>query len=464
MLAKSIRWRIQLWHGTLLIFLVAGMMGLFFAYTRAERFRAIDEQLDSFLTTLMPRVFPPGGGDGFGPQGPPPDGPMEPEGPRPRRMDSLESGPFYYLAWSPEGNLIQRSANAPTLRPPPRGDLKTRRFVRLRGEARELVVFNPENGCVLVGLPIAPVLAQLRRLAWEEVAAGVALAVFGLAGGWWVAGHVLQPIGEISAAAEQIAGGDRARRISLQETGSELGQLATVLNRTFDRLDHAFARQVQFTADASHELRTPVSVILTQVQLALSRERSGADYRQSLGVCQRAAERMRSLINALLELARLDAGGFDLTLTDCDLRRVADEALEWVAPLAAQKGAVLRCSVEPVRLKADGAKLGQVMVNLLQNAVQHNARGVEVCLSVEPKEGCVLLRVSDNGAGIPAEALPRVFDRFYRVDGSRSSATGGSGLGLAICKGIIEAHGGAIRVESKAGQGTEFQARLPLML
>jgi two-component system OmpR family sensor kinase len=310
------------------------------------------------------------------------------------------------------------------------------------------------------------VLADLRRLAWEEAAAGVALVVFGLAGGWWVAGHVLRPIGEISgeisAAADQIAGGDRARRISLKQTESELGQLAAVLNRTFDRLDHAFAQQVQFTADASHELRTPLSVILTQVQLALSRERSVVEYRESLGICQRAAERMRTLINALLDLARLDTGGFDLTLAECDLQRVAYESLELVAPLAQQKGAVLRSSVDPVRVKADGAKLGQVMVNLLQNALQHNARGVEVSLSLEPKEGYALLRVSDNGAGIPAEALPRLFDRFYRVDKSRSSATGGSGLGLAICKAIVEAHGGSIRAESRLGEGTEFQAMLPL--
>jgi signal transduction histidine kinase len=241
-----------------------------------------------------------------------------------------------------------------------------------------------------------------------------------------------------------------------------LGQLAAVLNRTFDRLDHAFNQQVQFTADASHELRTPLSVILTQVQLALSRERSGAEYRESLGICQRAAERMRSLVNALLDLARLEAGGFDLTREDCDLQRVAEEALELVAPLAAQKRAVLRRAIEPIRLKADGAKLGQVMVNLLQNAMQHNACGVEVSLSLQPSDGFAVVRVSDNGAGLPAEVLPRLFDRFYRVDQSRSSATGGSGLGLAICKAIVEAHGGAIRVESQPGTGTEFQVLLPL--
>jgi len=464
MFHKSIRWRIQLWHGALLICLVAGMMGTFFAYIRAERFRAIDEELDAYVTPLMPRILHFEGRDEFRPppDGPPRDDPMGPEHARRRGMEGTSTSHIYYSAWSAGGDLLANSANAPELKPPPRGDVKKHRLVRLRGEARELLMFTPQDDCVLVGLPVSSLLADLRRLAWEEAAAGLALVVFGLAGGWWAAGHVLRPIGEISAAADQIAGGDRARRISLQETGSELGQLATVLNRTFDRLDHAFAQQVQFTADASHELRTPLSVILTQVQLALSRERSGPQYRESLGICQRSAERMRTLINALLDLARLDAGGFDLTLAECDLQRVANEALELVAPLAEQTGAVLRSSVDSVRVKADGAKLGQVMVNLLQNAMQHNGRGVEVFLSLQSKEGYALLRVADNGAGIPAEALPRLFDRFYRVDKSRSSATGGSGLGLAICKALVEAHGGSIRVESRLGEGTEFQVLLPL--
>jgi heavy metal sensor kinase len=470
MFYHSIRWRIQLWHGALLIGLVAGLMGTFFVYTRAERFRAIDVQLDAHVTPLMPRFFPPHGHEDFDPNdphGPPPEGqsprdPMDSQRPRRRGMQALENSQIYYLAWSSRGELLGSSTNAPALKPPPRGDVTIPRFVRLRGEARELILFTPQNECIVVGLPIGDVLAELRRLAWEEAVAGVALVVFGLAGGWWVAGHVLRPIGQISAAADQIAGGDRARRINLQQTGSELGQLAAVLNRTFDRLDHAFAQQVQFTADASHELRTPLSVILTQVQLALSRERAGVEYRESLAICQRAAERMRTLINALLDLARLDTGGFDLTLAECDLLRVAGEALELVAPLAEHKGAALRSSIESIRLKADAAKLGQVMVNLLQNALQHNGRGVEVHLSLLPKGGYALLRVSDNGAGIPAEALPRLFDRFYRVDKSRSSATGGSGLGLAICKAIVEAHGGTIRVESQLGRGTEFQVLLPL--
>jgi heavy metal sensor kinase len=345
---------------------------------------------------------------------------------------------------------------------PGRGESATPRYYRTRGQYRELVSLNPQNGAIVVGRSIAPILAQLRSLAVGLVGAGIGLVVFGLAGGWWGAGHVLRPIGQISSAAGQIAQGDRSKRINLRETESELGQLATVLNHTFDRLDEAFSRQVQFTADASHELRTPVSVILTQTQLALARERTAAEYRESLQICRRAAERLRALVNSLLDLSRVDADGLGLALAECDLERVAGAALELVAPLAAQKEAVLRSSVEPVRLKADAAKLERVMVNLLQNALQHNKNGVEVRLTLQPREGYVLLSVADNGAGIPAEALPRLFDRFFRVDESRTGATGGSGLGLAICKAIVEAHGGSIRAESQAGQGAAFHVVLPL--
>src|SRR5204863_3265733 len=130
----------------------------------------------------------------------------------------------------------------------------------------------------------------------------------GLAGGWWIATRAIQPIADISATATKIAAGDLSQRISAADAENELGRLASVLNSTFARLEAAFAQQARFTADASHELRTPVSVILTQTQTALSRPRTEAEYREALEACQRAAQRMRKLTNSLLELARLDAG------------------------------------------------------------------------------------------------------------------------------------------------------------
>jgi heavy metal sensor kinase len=295
----------------------------------------------------------------------------------------------------------------------------------------------------------------------ELIGVGIGLTVFGLAGGWWVAGHALRPIGEISATARQIAGGNRGKRIDIRETESELGQLAEVLNWTFDQQDIALEQQVRFTADASHELRTPVAVILTQVQVALAREREGQEYRETLKSCQRAAERMRTLVNSLLELARVDSGEFQLTVEECDLAAVAADSLELIAPLARERKAVLRPAIEAVRIKADAARIGQVIVNLLYNAIQHNRDGVEVDLEVSSQGTEAVVRVKDNGSGIAAEALPHVFERFYRGDKSRGGTKNGSGLGLAISQAIVQAHGGTIRAESEAGRGAVFTVNLP---
>jgi heavy metal sensor kinase len=481
MLYKSIRWRIQAWHTLLLVCLVTGMLGAFYGYERGERFRVIDNQLQALLTPLLPKIMPPGrpgfdrrppppgpdGGPEDRPEGGPEGGPDDRPGPRPApptqtSFSEFENGSFYYTAWWPNHDLISQSSATAAVPMPGRRESGSDEFFRSRSGSRELVSFGPNGSCVVIGTSTAEAERELRRLAMTLVAVGFGLTLFGLAGGWWVAGHALRPIGEISAAARQIAGGKRARRIDLRETESELGQLAEVLNQTFDQQDSAFEQQVRFTADASHELRTPVSVILTQVQLALSRERDGNEYRETLKICQHAAERMRALVNSLLELARVDSGEFQLKLEECDLASVATDSLELIAPLAREKSAVLSSSIEPVRTKVDSTRLGQVVVNLLYNAIQHNPNGVEVRLSVQSRGNEALLSVADNGAGIPAEALPHVFERFYRADKSRGGTKNGSGLGLAISQAIVQAHGGTIHAENQPGQGAVFTVSLPL--
>ncbi len=467
MVYKSIRWRMQAWHAALLVCLVAGMLGAFYRYERGERLRAVDDQLQSFLTTLLPHVTRPPGGRGFEGRLPPPgpEGGMDegPEGDGPSGdLAQFERGPIYYSFWLPNHTLAHQLSGGTGVPAPNRKDSAGLQFFRSRGQSRELARFGPNGDCLLVGTSIAPVIAALHRLALTLVGVGAGLVLFGAAGGWWAAGFALRPIGEISGTAREIAGGNRTKRIDIRETESELGQLADVLNKTFDKLDGAIEQQVRFTADASHELRTPVSVILTQTQLALSREREAQEYRETLQTCQRAAERMRALVNSLLELARVDSGEFELTMEECDLATVASDSLALIAPLAREKGATLRSTVEPVKTKADSGRMGQVVVNLLYNAIQHNTREVEVCLSVQRQGNEAVLRVSDNGAGIAAEALPHVFERFYRADQSRGGTRNGSGLGLAISQAIVRAHGGTIRAESEAGKGAVFTVSLPV--
>jgi signal transduction histidine kinase len=202
----------------------------------------------------------------------------------------------------------------------------------VRGNLREFFHYTPPGDCILVGRNIRDDLYGLRRFAWLLAGAGVAILACGLAGGWWVSTRALRPIGDISAAAIRISTGDLTQRIHTADSDSELGQLARVLNDTFARLQFAFDWQLQFTGDASHELRTPVSVVLTQTQTALSRERPAAEYRESLVACQRAAQRMRQLIESLLTLARLDSGEAVATREPCDLHQVTCEAAEACDP------------------------------------------------------------------------------------------------------------------------------------
>jgi heavy metal sensor kinase len=258
----------------------------------------------------------------------------------------------------------------------------------------------------------------------------------------------------------KISAGDLSQRINVGETESELGRLAGVLNSTFARLDAAFAQQQQFTSDAAHELRTPVSVMLTQTQTTLNRERSAAEYRETLESCQRAAQRMRRLIETLLELARLDAGQQPMKRSRFDLAQTARDCVTLISPLADTRHVKISCDLPPLECLGDSERLSQVITNLLTNAITYNKENGEVRVRGEAKNGSVIVTVSDNGVGISPEALPRVFDRFYRADSSRTS--GNTGLGLAISKAIVEAHGGEIEVSSQPEVGSVFTMRLPV--
>ena len=206
----------------------------------------------------------------------------------------------------------------------------------------------------------------------------------------------------------------------MSETDSELGKLAAVLNASFARLEALFTQQSRFTADAAHELRTPVAVMLTQTQSALARERPAAEYRETLEACQRATQRMRRLIESLLELARFDAGQEPLRRTTCDLARIAGDCLELVRPLAAARGIGIHADLPAVECQGDAEHLGQVITNLLGNAIDYNRDGGEIRLAARRDGETATLVVSDTGPGIAPDDLPHVFERFHRGDKART--------------------------------------------
>lgn len=494
MILHSIKWRLQAWHGFLLVCLVSGLMTGFYVFERREKLQAIDAELGEVLTPLLPRYAPPNasgpnarGPGNRGPQRPPmregdfpgppedgppmrdnpPDGPGEPRQPggqppgnRERAMLAFASGKFYYAAWLEGGERIAIATNAPAELTKPKQETPNQgRILRTRGENRELVQFVPNGRVVLVGTSLTDTLMQLHKLSFALVLIGGGIVVVGFAVGWWLATRALRPIAEISQTAGEIAAGDLSRRINASETESELGQLASVLNDTFARLQATFEQQRQFTSDAAHELRTPVSVILTQVQSTLNKERSGAEYRETLEACQRAALRMKKLVEALLELARLDAGQTAGKREPMDLSRCAADCVALVQPLAGERKIQLRSELAAAPCVGDADQLALVITNLLTNAVHYNREGGEVCIATRVEDGAAIVTVSDSGLGIAPEHLPHIFDRFYRADAARTSSQGRSGLGLAITKSIVSAHGGTIEVTSEVGKGSSFTVR-----
>jgi heavy metal sensor kinase len=310
-----------------------------------------------------------------------------------------------------------------------------------------------------VGRNISSELAELRRFAWTLTAVGCGILLLGLAGGWVLASRAIRPITDISDTAVKIAAGDLSQRINAADAETELGQLASVLNATFSRLEAAFGQQKQFATDAAHELRTPVSVLLTQTQGILNRSHSEAEYREAFEACQRAAQRMRRLIESLLELARLDAGQEPMKRITFDLGASVREAADALQPLAEERRIKIRCDVPAMECIGDPERLGQVINNLLANAIYYNKPDGTVDVIAVMERGAITLQVSDGGQGISEPDLQRIFERFYRADHSRSA--GRSGLGLAISKAIVDAHGGSISVTSEPGAGSVFTVQLP---
>lgn len=455
MFLRSLRWQLQVWHAVLLVVVLAGFGATAWQLQRASRLRDIDRELDASALEIL-RFVRDNAPDRGRPPGPPSRRPRLPQD-----RDPSTRSPIYFIAWGRDGTEIERSAGAPTnaVRPAIFGEGSRRRPMhQTRGTFREGWHATPPGELILVGRSIAGELAELRQFGFALAVAGAAVLAAALAIGAWLAGRAMRPLHRIGTSARRIAAGSHSDRIDTTGLPEELAALAGVLNEGFVQIEETLVRQRQFTADASHELRTPVSVILAQSQTALARPRSEAEYRQSLEACQRAAQRMRRLVESLLTLTRLESGEEPLRPQGVDLNELAREAVEAVRPLAQESR--IRLRFEPatpaITLNADPDKLGQVVLNLLGNAIAYNRPEGEVAVSTGIHGTEAFLRVTDTGIGIATEHLPKIFDRFYRVDPSRTNTRGHSGLGLAISARIMAQHGGRITVESEPGRGSTF--------
>ncbi len=372
-------------------------------------------------------------------------------------------GAFYYVTWYRDNSVLSRSASAPVNVPPPPGlQRDTLTHWRMRDGWREAFHCSGLGDCVLAGRSTAGDVAALRTLALALLGIGAGVLTLALGVGWWLIGRAILPIEQIGAAAGRISQGNLSERIPVPDNGAELGRLAAVLNSTFARLEAAFERQRQFTADAAHELRTPLAVMISETQTALARPRCADEYRETVEGCLDTSQQMRRLTESLLTLSRFDGGNDPEPRTQVDLGQAAREVIERVRPLASAKGIRIRADLAPAPVLSSPERMSQVITNLLTNAIEYNRPEGEVVVSTAADSGSALLIVADTGVGIAEADRPFVFDRFYRADRSRSRANGHTGLGLSIGKAIVESEGGAIEVESKLNVGTTFTIRLPL--
>jgi heavy metal sensor kinase len=314
---------------------------------------------------------------------------------------------------------------------------------------------------VAVGAPLYEAIEQWQTLL-QACLIGIPLALlFAAGGGLWLGRHGLQPLTSMAAEAQGITASTLDRRLTVPRSAAELEQLAASFNHVLDRLGSALSTQRRFMADASHELRTPVSIMRTAADVTLSRPvREEAEYREALAAVAQQTSRLTRLVDDMLVLARADGGGYPIVLTTVDMAALVNECVRELGPSADEKAIAVRVSLEPVTLQGDEALLRRMFSNLMGNALTYTPRGGSVDVSLAKADEAVVVRVADTGPGIPAEDRERVFERFVRLDPARGA--GGAGLGLAIARWVAEAHGGGVRIVSSGAGGSIFAATLPV--
>lgn len=314
---------------------------------------------------------------------------------------------------------------------------------------------------VAVGAPLEEAVEQWRTLL-RACLIGIPLALLlATGGGLWLGRHGLRPLTSMAAEAEVITASTPERRLTVPPGDAELEGLAVSFNTVLGRLGNALATQRRFMADASHELRTPVSIMRTAADVTLSQpSRDQSEYREALTAVVQQTSRLTRLVDDMLVLARADGGGYPVVAAEVDMAALVGNCVHELAGRAVSKNIRVVTSIAPVLLQGDEGLLRRMFINLLTNALTHTPAGGSVDVSLAHKGDHVVVSVADTGPGIGQEDRERVFERFVRLDPSRGG--GGAGLGLAIARWVAEAHGGSLRIVSAEPGETIFAATLPV--
>ncbi len=455
----SLRVRLTLWYGTALALILVVFTVVLYGVTarglKAQVDRSLEDSADVAVRSLMEGGL----------------GPFIQFEDLSDRFPELAVVDKFFQILSPTGLTNIRSPNIQSRDIPLTEDQlqhakagKTRtESVRYPGEPPLRMIAVPIilNGTLVnivrVGTSLQPVEDTLKRLLLVLLVSLPVALIVSLAGGWFLAGRALRPVESITQAAQRIAGGDLSQRLSAPPSSDEIGRLAATFNDMIARLDVSFRQVRQFGTDASHELRTPLTVLKGETELALRRPRAAEDYRLVLESSLEEIDRMSRIVDELFFLSRADLGEVKMESLPVRLDALLEDVHRQASLLGQDRNVqVLLGSLAPCTVQGDELRLRELLLNLVDNAVKYSRVGGQVELSLTCEGQAARLSVTDHGIGIPPEAVPRIYDRFYRSDNARAHAKSGTGLGLAISKWIAEFHHGRIEVQSTNGHGSTF--------
>jgi heavy metal sensor kinase len=381
------------------------------------------------------------------------------------------SGDFLQV-YDQDGNWIYRSSRLEQYRfaPIAPAAVKGRSFQNVELANRpfrfitEKVEVFGRSYTVQTGIPIDQTVALLSLFRRSLLIVAPLLMLSAALGGYWLSRRALSPVDVLTRTARDISGSNLSKRLEKLDTGDELQRLSDTLNEMLARIENSFRRVSQFTADASHELRTPISLIRTEAEIALRKSRGSETYREALRHILLESERTSLLVEELLALARADSGSENLHLASVDLHPVITEsARDWHERVEARGLQFVQTIGDgELLVNADCAALKRLLSILLDNATKYTPSPGTIELRSETSIDKAIIVVSDTGIGIAEQDQAKIFERFYRVDKARSRELGGAGIGLAIADWIVRQHRGAIKVRSSIGQGTTFSVELPL--
>jgi two-component system heavy metal sensor histidine kinase CusS len=334
-----------------------------------------------------------------------------------------------------------------------------RRFI-FAGKTREFGHHPRVRRHLQVALDVTEKRAVIERYLWVSVAVLAAAIAASAALAAILVWRGMRPVWGITGAAKRMTASQLHERLDLRRLPTELYELGSAFNEMLARLEDSFNRLSQFSADLAHELRTPINNLVGEADVALSRERTAAEYRQTIESSVEEFQRLSRMIDSLLFLARADNPRTRIEKAALDARDEAQKVLDFYDAVAEEQGVTLSCGGSAA-LEADPVLLRRAISNLLSNALRFTPRGGTIGVSIRSSEGTVEIAVSDTGKGIPAIHLPRIFDRFYMVDRARTHSSASTGLGLSIVKSIMDLHGGSVAIESEVGKGTKITLRFP---